>query len=45
MRPHFVRARVRVHEYPDGSLAIFHGPRRVADYDAAGHLLNHQAAA
>lgn len=26
-RPHFVRAKVRVHDYPDGALAIFHGPR------------------
>jgi transposase len=26
-RAHFVRAKVRVHEYPDGDLAIFHGPR------------------
>lgn len=26
-RPHFVRVTVRVHEYPDGALAIFHGPR------------------
>jgi hypothetical protein len=26
-RPHFVRAKVRVHDYPDGHLAIFHGPR------------------
>ena len=26
-RPHFVRAKVRVHQYPDGELAIFHGPR------------------
>lgn len=26
-RAHFVRARVRVHDYPDGELAIFHGPR------------------
>lgn len=26
-RAHFVRAKVRVHEYPDGGLAIFHGPR------------------
>jgi transposase len=26
-RAHFVRAKVRVHEYPDGELAIFHGPR------------------
>jgi transposase len=26
-RAHFVRAKVRVHQYPDGGLAIFHGPR------------------
>jgi hypothetical protein len=25
-RANFVRAKVRVHEYPDGELAIFHGP-------------------
>lgn len=36
-RPHFVKARVRVHHYPDGTLAIFHGPRRIARFDAAGH--------
>lgn len=37
LRPHFVRATVRVHEYPDGSLAIFHGPHRLADYDPEGN--------
>jgi len=37
LRAHFVRATVRVHEYPDGRLAIFHGPHRLADYDAAGN--------
>ena len=26
-RHHYVKARVRVHEYPDGTLALFHGPR------------------
>lgn len=26
-RAHFVRAKVRVHEYADGGLALFHGPR------------------
>ena len=26
MRPHFVKARVKVHVYPDGSHAVFHGP-------------------
>jgi transposase len=32
LRPHFVRATVRVHAYPDGSLALFKGPRRLADF-------------
>jgi transposase len=35
-RPHFVKANVRVHEYPDGTLAVFHGPRRLARYTAEG---------
>jgi hypothetical protein len=38
LRPHFVRATVRVHEYPDGRLAVFHGPHRLAEYDPQGHL-------
>src|SRR5690606_32011874 len=25
LRPHFVRAKVRVHEYPDGAIALFWG--------------------
>jgi len=37
LRAHFVRATVRVHEYPDGRLAIFHGPHRLADYDPKGN--------
>jgi transposase len=36
LRAHFVRARVRVHEYPDGALAVFHGPRCIARYNAQG---------
>jgi transposase len=36
LRHHFVKARVRVHEYPDGALAIFHGPRCLARYSAQG---------
>jgi hypothetical protein len=39
LRPHYVKARVRVHHYPDGSLAVFHGPRRLARYAADGALL------
>lgn len=38
-RAHYVRATVRVHEYPDGALAIFHGPRRLADYKPDGSLI------
>lgn len=36
LRPHFVKATVRVHEYPDGTLAVFLGPHRLADYDPNG---------
>jgi hypothetical protein len=40
LRPHFVKARVRVHDYPDGTLAVFHGPHRRARYDGQGRLLD-----
>lgn len=36
MRHHYVRSRVRVHRYVDATLAVFHGPRKLAAYDAAG---------
>jgi transposase len=39
-RHHYVKARVRVHEYPDGTLAVFHGPRRLARYAADGALID-----
>ena len=39
-RHHYVRVTVRVHEYPDGKLAIFDGPRCLARYDANGALLD-----
>ncbi len=35
-RHHYVKATVRVHEYPDASLAVFHGPRCLARFDATG---------
>ena len=35
-RAHYVKARVKVREYPDGTLAVFHGPRRIANYNAQG---------
>ena len=39
LRAHFVKATVRVHEYPDGQLAVFWGPHRLADYDAHGTII------
>jgi hypothetical protein len=36
VRAHYVKARVKVREYPDGTLAVFHGPRRIARYSAQG---------
>jgi Winged helix-turn helix len=36
LRHHWVKAQVRVHDYPDGTLALFHGPRPIARYTAEG---------
>ena len=38
LRAHFVHARVKVHQYPDGSHAIFHGRRCLGRHDGAGVL-------
>lgn len=35
-RYHYVRVKVRVHRYPNGNLAIFHGHRKLASYNAKG---------
>lgn len=35
-RCHYVRVAVSVHRYPDGGLAIYHGPRKLAAYDPNG---------
>lgn len=37
-RFHYGKATVRVHEYPNGTLAVCHGPRCLARYDAEGRL-------
>lgn len=37
LRPHYVKARVQVRRYPDGRLALFHGPRCIARFQADGH--------
>jgi hypothetical protein len=42
-RFHYVKVTVRVHEYPDGTLAVFHGPRCVARYRADGQLIEPEA--
>ena len=38
-RFHYVKVTVRVHAYPDGTLAVFHGPRCLARYHADGQLI------
>lgn len=38
-RPHYVKTRVRVHRYVDGSLALFHGPRRLDVYTEEGQSM------
>lgn len=35
-RCHYARATVMVHEYADGATALFHGPRRLANYQPDG---------
>ena len=36
MRPHFIKAKVKLHACPDGSHAVFHGPRCIGRYDKKG---------
>lgn len=38
-RMHYVKVKVRVHRYPDGRLALFHGPRGLARFEAQGRLI------
>lgn len=42
-RHHHVKARVKVHEYPDGCLAVFRGPRCLARYQPDGSLMAENA--
>ena len=44
-RRHYVKATLCVHEYPDGRLAIFDGPRRLARFDQKGKPINDSRAA
>jgi transposase len=38
-RCNYIKAKVWVHCHHDGTLAIFHGPRKLADYDSKGQQL------
>ena len=44
-RCHYVKAKVRVHQYADGTLAVFHGPRCLARYDGRGKQLKQKVRA
>lgn len=39
-RFHYVKVKVRVHRYPNGTLAIFHGHRKLASYNSQGKEVN-----
>jgi transposase len=38
-RCHYVKVKVRVLRYPDGALAVCHGPRKLASYDSKGRSI------
>jgi transposase len=43
VRPHYVKAHVKVRQYPDATLAVFHGPRLLARYTKDGDLIEPQS--
>jgi hypothetical protein len=43
LRPHFVKAVVRLHEYPDGTVSVFLGPHRLATFAADGQKISPDA--
>lgn len=40
-RCNYIKAKVRVHRHLDETLSIFHGPRKLADYDSKGQQVQH----
>lgn len=44
-RCHYIKAAVKVHRYLDDTLAVFHGPRKLAGYDSNGILSSEQVKA
>ena len=45
LRAHFVKARVKVRQYPDGTHAVFHGQRCLGRYDQKGNFTDQKFAA
>jgi transposase len=45
LRRHYVQAKVKVHAYPDGTLAVLHGPRVIGRYTGDGLLVEEQGSA
>ena len=41
-RCNYIKAKIRVHRYLDGTLSIFHGPRKLADYDINGQQIQNK---
>lgn len=39
-RFHYVKVKVKVHKYIGGSLAVFHGPRKLSTYDEKENMVN-----
>jgi transposase len=38
-RCNYIKAKVSVHRYLDGTLSVFHGPRKLAEYDSRGQQI------
>jgi len=43
LRPHFVKAVVRVHGYPDGTVCVLLGPPSIATFAADGEEISPDA--
>lgn len=41
-RFHYVKCKVKIHEYPDGTMAIFYGPRCLERYDRQGKAVKEE---
>ena len=39
-RFNYIKAKVRIHRYADRSLALFYGPRKLANYDRQGQIID-----